>query len=70
MTDRQRKVRIGHLDTLGGILLEMGRVYRQARHEEIDTVDGSRLVSMLREMRAVLELSELETRLRKLEGDS
>ena len=70
MSDRKRNVRIGKMDTLGGILKEMGAVYRLARRKDIDTLDANRLVSMLAEMRRVMEVSELEQRLRALEGDN
>ncbi len=61
------KTRIGRLNTVGGVVGEMARVYRQARRGELDTVDGSRLVNMLREIRVALEMSELERRLEALE---
>ena len=50
MTEPERKVRIGPLDTVGGVVVEMGRVYRQARRGDIDTVDAGRLVYMLTQM--------------------
>ena len=50
MAERQRNVRIGHLDTVGGVVVEMGRVYRQARRGDIDTMDAGRLVYMLTQM--------------------
>ena len=70
MSERKRKVRIGRLTTLGGILVEMANVYRQTRRGEIDDLHGVRLTSMLREMRSTIELSELEVRLQELEASS
>ena len=66
MADKKKK-RVGKLDTLGGVLTEMGRVYREMRNKELDTLEGSRLVSALTQIRGTLELSELELRLRILE---
>ncbi|MDA0652758.1 MAG: hypothetical protein O3C49_05710 [Proteobacteria bacterium] len=66
----ERKVRIGNLDRLSGVLAEMGKLYRCARREEIDTLDASRLVSMLAEMRRVLEVADIEPRLRALEASA
>ena len=70
MPERKRKVQIGHLDTLAGILQEAGRVYRQCRRKEIDDVHAVRLVSILREMRAILEIAEIEKRLDALEDNN
>ena len=50
MTEPDRKVRIGPLDTVGGVVVEMGRVYRQARCGDIDTVETGRLDDMLTQM--------------------
>ena len=70
MSERQRKVRIGRLDTLGGVLKEMGRVYRQTRRGDIDDQHGARLVGMLRAMRETIEVADIERRLEALEGES
>lgn len=63
----KKKKRVGKLDNFGGVLTEMARVYREMRNEEIESLDGSRLVSALTQIRGTLELSELELRLRALE---
>ncbi len=65
--NRKRKVQIGPLNSIGGLVVEMARVYRQARRLEIDTVDAGRLVYMLTQMRAALEASDIERRLDALE---
>jgi len=65
---RQRKIRIGRLNTLGGILVEMARVYRECRREELDSLEGFRLVAMLKEMRESLKATEIEDRIRALEA--
>ncbi len=50
MSDAKRNVRIGPLDTVGGVVVEMSRVYRQARRGDIDTMDAGRLDDMLTQM--------------------
>ena len=67
MTEDTNKVRIGKLHSLGGVLKELGRVYREARRGELDDQTAVRLASILREMRACLEASAIEGRLRALE---
>ena len=62
------KIRIGRLDTIGGVCCEMARVYRQARREEIEVETASKLVYMLAQMRAALELVSLEDRIAALEA--
>ena len=63
--------RIGHLDSLTGILKEMGNVYREMRQGTTKIADGTKLIYSLRCMRDVLEsvaLERLEDRLDQLEG--
>ena len=62
------KVRIGSLDTVGGITTEMGRVYRNMRRRELDTLDGSRLIAALAQMRTISSDDEFEERLRAVEA--
>ena len=64
---RKRAQRVGRLDTVGRIVSEMGRLYRQARRGEINSSDASRLASILALMRQGLEASDLERRLAELE---
>ena len=54
MAETKRKPRIGPLDTVGGAITEKGKVYRQARRGELDTAEASRLVHMLKKLRAGL----------------
>jgi hypothetical protein len=70
LSEHQRHVRIGPLDTVGGVVTEMGKVYRQARRGELDSTLAGRLVYMLTQMRGALEAGVLEERLRKLEKDN
>ena len=64
----QKKVRIGRLDTVGGVVTELGRVYRQARKGELDVGDATRLAMVLREIRCALEASDIERRIAELEA--
>ena len=64
----QSKVRIGRLDGIGGVVTELGRVYREMRRKELDTLEGSRLVAALREIRCALEASDIERRIEALES--
>jgi hypothetical protein len=65
--------RVGHLDSLSGILNEMGAVYREMRTGKTAMGDGAKLIYSLRCMRDVLEtimLERIESRLEQLEGMS
>lgn len=70
MAKTKEKIRIGPLDSIGGVLRELGRVYREARRGQLATDEASRLVTVLREMRCCIEGSEVEARLRALEARS
>jgi hypothetical protein len=52
--------RVGHLDTLTGILKEMGNVYREMRYSTTPIADGSKLIFSLKCMRDVIETITLE----------
>ena len=68
---KKRAQRVGRLHTVGHMVSEMGKLYRQARKGEINSADASRLASILALMRQGLEASELERRLAALEaGDA
>lgn len=51
--------RVGHLDTVTGIMREMAAVYREMRRGKTDAERGCKLVYVLREMRCCLEAQEL-----------
>ncbi len=55
MSDRPRKIRVARLDSVGGILSEMAKVYREARRGNLDSIDAVRFVKMLVEIRRGLE---------------
>ena len=65
---KKRAQRVGRLHTVGHIVSEMSELYRQARRDEINSADASRLASILALMRQGLEASELERRLAALEN--
>ena len=44
-------MRIGRLDTVGGVVTELGRIYRLARRSELDMADAKALTYVLREIR-------------------
>ena len=62
-----RGMRFGRLDTLAGVLSEMGRLYRAARRDELPAVDASRLAYMLSQIRRAVEGADIERRLAALE---
>jgi hypothetical protein len=55
------------LDRLEGVRVEMSRVYREMEAGRRDSQDGSRLVYVLTQIAKVLELTEIEHRLIRLE---
>ena len=63
----KEKVRIGPLNTVGGVVTELGRIYRLARRSELDMADAKALTYVLREIRCALEASDTERRLEALE---
>ena len=64
----QKKPRIGRLDTVGGVVTELGRVYRQARRGEMETSEAKALTYVLREIRCALEAGDIEQRIAALEA--
>jgi len=59
--------RIGPLKTVGQVLSEMGRVYREARRKEIGTADAGRFMAMLTAIRQAVEGDDVDRRLAALE---
>ncbi len=64
------KIRIGPLNTVGGVVTELGRIYRLARRSELDMADAKALTYVLREIRCALEASDIERRLEALEENN
>ena len=69
MSESQRKVRVGRLDSVSGVINEAARVYKECRRGQLDTLKGSRLVAMLAEIRRGFEGAEFERRLMELEAE-
>lgn len=69
MSDKA-EIRIGKMADIGGVITEMGRVYRQMRRGDLDTLDGKRLVDVLTAIRQSMEVKDVEARLRALEDRS
>ncbi len=67
MSDKA-KVRISKLDSVGGVVTELARVYRQARRGELDMTEAKGLTYVLREIRCALEASDIERRIEQLEA--
>ncbi len=66
----KEKVRIGPLNTVGGVVTELGRIYRLTRRGELDMADAKALTYVLREIRCALEASDIERRLEALEASN
>ncbi len=66
--ERERRIRIGRLTTVGQVASELGRLYRQARRGDVAVADASRLATILAAMRQCLEASELERRITEMEA--
>jgi hypothetical protein len=64
---RKRSVRIPRLNSVARVGAEIGKLYRLMRQEELNTPDGMRMVQALLGLKACLETSELETRLKAIE---
>ncbi len=65
---KKAKVRIGPLNTVGGVVTELGRVYRKARRGDMDMGEAKSLTYVLRELRCALEAGDVERRLDELEA--
>jgi len=59
--------RVGRLDTLQAVRRELSRVYRDARTGKIDPQDGTRFAFILSSIAKLIESSDLEERIAKLE---
>jgi hypothetical protein len=52
---------------VGEVITELGQVFYDCRRGTLDTLDGSRLATILTAIRATLEASDLEDRIQALE---
>jgi hypothetical protein len=66
--ERQRRVRIGRLTSVGRVAIELGRLYRQARYGEVETIEAYRLATILSAMAKCLETAEFERRIADMEA--
>jgi hypothetical protein len=60
-------IRVGRINTLGGVASELARVYRGVRHKKIESTERYRLSCILTALAKCLEASEVEHRLDALE---
>ena len=60
--ERKRRVKLGRLTSVGRVAIELGRLYRQARHGEVETIEAYRLATILSVMAKCLETSAFEER--------
>jgi len=69
MTDKQKqRKRVGRLNSIGDVQHELGRIFRSARREELDTLDASRLASILKIIIDAIRASDIEDRVVALEA--
>ncbi len=61
--------RVGRLDHVGGVVKELGRVYRDARTGRLPSGDATRLAYVLGTIRQAIETGELAARLDTIERD-
>jgi hypothetical protein len=60
--------RVGRLDSLRDVRLELVRVYKDMRRGQIESREGTRLAYVLLAVAKVLEQSDLEARIERLES--
>ena len=63
-----RKKRVGKLATIPDLIRETRRLYREGRNGEIDTLDMTRLASLLKMTVDMMEASDIEKRIESLEA--
>jgi hypothetical protein len=60
--------RVGRLDSLQGVRVELVRIYKEARRGTLASSEATRLTYILQVIAKVLEQSDLEARIERLEG--
>jgi hypothetical protein len=63
-----KRIRIGRLDTAGGIAYEHGKILKKLMRELIDPALASRLSGMFVNQRVLIEYVEAEKRIAELES--
>lgn len=61
--------RVGKLHTIEAVRREAARLYREARRGEVAAGDASKLAVLLQLVARLIEGSDLEARVRRLEGE-
>ena len=56
-----------HLKTIDHVRLEMAKVYRDMKSQNIPAADGTRLVYVLAQIGKMIEVNEIEKRVSQLE---
>lgn len=67
---RTATLRVGRLDSVWRVRRELARVYKAARRGELDTGDATRLTYCLVSLVKMIEVQDIEKRLRALEGEA
>jgi hypothetical protein len=67
MADQRKRWRIGRLDTVGSVMTENGKVYKELRRGRIEPSLASRLSQILINQRVIIETAEAEKRIAELE---
>jgi hypothetical protein len=65
---KQRGPKIGRLTTVMEVAAELGKIYRDARHEKIEAGFANRLANILSALRQCLETAEFERRIAEIEA--
>jgi hypothetical protein len=60
--------RVGRLDTLTRVRLEMTKLYKEARHGKLETQEATRLVFILQNIARLIEGGDFEKRLDDMEN--
>jgi hypothetical protein len=65
---KQKRIRIGRLDTAGGIAYEHGKILKKLMREMIDPQLATRLSGMFVNQRTLIEYENAEKRIAELEA--
>ena len=65
---KQKRIRIGRLDTAGGIAYEHGKILKKLMRELIDPQLATRLSGMFVNQRTLIEYENAEKRIAELEA--
>jgi hypothetical protein len=63
----KRGPRIGRLTSVGLCGIEIGRIYRLVRNNELSSADGMRMVQMLLGLKSCLETADIERKIAEIE---